>query len=167
MNDKWKILVFTKNEFEGFVYRKNNKLKVTGKIKDQFKNKIKEINYIAADPVDDNYSFSGSGLPFHSFQHTSNKINIGNTKVKNNEFNFSIKIPNSFYKNLGSVYVGPRIYLKSCNSNKYEIIDLGIKIPSRFLNHPAINYYPSKVSTLYLPVLIFMIQNYHKAKNKY
>jgi len=152
MNEEWKLLVFKKKEFEGFIKKKDNKIKIYGKIRDEYKNKISEINYLAADPAEDNYSFSGTGLPFHNFEQAiENRINIGSSKVENNEFKFSMFIPNSYYKKLGSLYIGSRIHIKSCNSDSYDIIDLGLDIPYRYLDHPAINYYPSVVDKIFKP----------------
>mgnify|MGYP006075172699 CR=1 FL=1 len=147
-----KIMVFKKKEFDGFIKRTQNKLNIYGLIKDGNKNKISEINYVAADPAENNYSFSGTGLPFHNFeQATTNRINIGKCKVINNEFKFTIQVPNSYYKTLGSLYIGPRVHIKSCNSDNYEIIELDMAIPYRYLDHPSINYYPSVVEKLYKP----------------
>ena len=152
MSKEWKLLCFKKNEFDGFVKYTNNKLRIYGRIKPEYKNKISELNYIAADPAEDNYSFSGSGLPFHNFnQALEKKINVGNVKVINNEFNFKISVPNSYYTKLGTEYVNPRLYIKSCNSDHYEVINLGLCIPYRYLSHPSIDHYPSVTKKIFKP----------------
>ena len=150
------LQTFDKNEFKGFIKKKGNKLTVHGKLKKHCLNKITKINYLASDPPENNYSYYGSGMPYHNFeQATTKKINIGVVDVIDNEFKFKIQIPNSYYEKLGTVYRHPTIFLKSDlnNKSKYENIKLKIEIPYRYLSHPAIEYYKSSTSKykLYKP----------------
>ena len=152
MESEWKILAFSKTEFEGFIKKKGNKLKIYGKLKDGYKNRIKFITYMAADPPEDSYSFYGAGMPFHNFEQAiTNKENVGKVDIENNEFKIIISIPNSYYEKLGTSYIGPRLVLKSDICKSFYRINMDIGLPYRYLNHPAIDYYSSVTNKLYKP----------------
>lgn len=147
-----KTLNYKNNEFEIVISIRDKKISITGIITDNYKNKIKEINYTAADPPEERYSFSGTGMPFHNFNQAITKgINKGNVPVVNNKFNFELELPNSYYETLGTVYKGSTIFIKTCETDKYEEICLDSNIPFRFLNHPAINSYKSVTEKMYKP----------------
>jgi hypothetical protein len=152
MVNEWKILTYNKTEFDGFIKKKSNKLKIYGKLKDDYIGRIKTIYYIAADSPEDSYSFYGGGMPFHNFkQAVTKQENIGNVKIENNEFKITISVPNSYYEKLGGLYVGPRLFIKSDICKSYYKIDMDIGLPYRFLSHPSIDGYSSVTSKLYKP----------------
>jgi hypothetical protein len=101
------------------------------------------IKYIASNPPTYNSNFSGSGLPYPNsdvaFENTPNK---GIVKVENGKFNIIIKYPNSYYENMGSLYIPPQIKLVAVNKDNkdlsiVEIINLGEGIPFRTLTWPV------------------------------
>jgi hypothetical protein len=101
------------------------------------------IKYIAANPPTYNSNFSGSGLPYPNvdvaFENTPNK---GIIKVENGKFNIIIKYPNSYYENMGSLYIPPQIKLVAVNKDNknlsiVEVINLGEGIPFRTLTWPV------------------------------
>ena len=42
--------------------KKNNKLEITGNVSANYR----QVRYMAADPIEKRFSYSGSALPFHS-----------------------------------------------------------------------------------------------------
>jgi hypothetical protein len=101
------------------------------------------VKYSAANPPTYNANFSGSGLPYPTeeiaFENTPNR---GAVEVINNKFTISIRYPNSYYINMGTVYVAPHIRLILCDKNNKEIgevqyINLGEGIPFRTLSWPV------------------------------
>ena len=102
------------------------------------------VKYIAANPPTYNTSFSGSGLPFANedmaFENTPNS---GVIEVIDSSFSLSIRYPNSYYINMGTVYVEPNIKLQLFNENNKSIgdsitVNLGKGIPFRSLTWPAL-----------------------------
>jgi hypothetical protein len=100
------------------------------------------IQYSAANPPTYNASFSGSALPFPTeevaFQNTPNK---GTVDVINHEFTFSLRYPNSYYKNMGNIYVKPCVKIVVVDEKNTPISDevvfnLGEGVPFRTLNWP-------------------------------
>ena len=152
METECKVVTYSKPEFDGFIKVQNNILEVYGKLKGEFINKINEISYMAADPPRDSYSFYGSGMPYSNFEQAiTNKENIGSVVVENNEFKITLSIPNSYYEMLGTVYVGPTVFLKPDINNTYYKFVMDIGLPYRFLTHPSINTYSSVTPKLYKP----------------
>jgi hypothetical protein len=101
------------------------------------------IKYIASNPPTYNSNFSGSGLPYPNpdvaFENTPNK---GMVKVENGRFNIVIKYPNSYYENMGTLYIPPQIKLLAVNNENrdlsiVEVINLGEGIPFRTLTWPV------------------------------
>jgi hypothetical protein len=100
------------------------------------------IKYSACNPPTYNSSFSGSGLPYPSeeiaFENTPNR---GVVEVIYGKFEFTIKYPNSYYINLGSIYVEPHVKLMIVDQDNnmigdMKIINLGEGIPYRTLTYP-------------------------------
>lgn len=153
MANEWNILAFSKTEFDGFIKRKgDDKLTIYGKLKEGYTNKITYIDYLAADPSMNTYSFSGRGMPFHNFEQAiGKKENIGRVNIENNEFKITIRIPNSYYEKLGTLYVGPRLLLKSDICKSFYKINIDIGLPYRYLSHPSIDTYSSVTLKLYKP----------------
>ena len=139
IND-WRELYFNKTLCEGVVQNEGNgNVRVLGRVK--IPNLNVKIMYWAANPADFNASFSGSGLPFaNPEQAFDNTENIGSVNTVGGKFEFTINYPNSYYVGLGSLYIGPNIHIKICESgyeNEYYTIKLGEGIPFRTLTHPA------------------------------
>lgn len=98
------------------------------------------IKYWASNAPTYSQSFSGSGLPYPNedvaFQ---NSPNVGVVPVINGKFSFSLSYPNSYYENMGTVYVPPQVKVKVCNNtniavSKIQQINLGEGIPFRTLS---------------------------------
>lgn len=103
--------------------------------------KDKKIRYIAACPADYKYTFTGSGLPFQNqLQAFENTPNIGIITLSyNNTFNINLMYPNSYQVGLGSVLLGPTLYLQYYDKNENEkiiTIKLGNNIPYRNATYP-------------------------------
>jgi hypothetical protein len=100
------------------------------------------IKYIAANPPTYNSNFSGSGLPYPSEEIAyENSPNKGITEIKNGEFSFTIRYPNSYYINMGTVYVEPNVKLTIVDKDnksygKTVTVNLGEGIPFRTLTWP-------------------------------
>jgi len=133
---------FEKDMMKGklFVSKDKRYCLIQGYIKERVKNR--QVTYIAASPVHYNGSFSGSGLPFPNqyiaFENTPNSDII---KLNNeNYFEILIKMPNSYYSQLGSVLIPSRIHFEYNNDfvNKKLYIDL-YSIPYRTLTYDSRN----------------------------
>ena len=100
------------------------------------------IKYNAPNPPDYNCNFSGSGLPFPNeevaFENTPNR---GVSEVINGDFKFVLKYPNSYYTNMGTVYVPPQVRMMLVDKDNKELssiltLNLGEGIPFRTLTWP-------------------------------
>lgn len=97
------------------------------------------IKYWAANPPTYSQSFSGSGLPYPNEEVAfQNSKNVGVVPVKNGKFSLTIRFPNSYYDNMGTVYVPPQIKIKVCSDknvavSKIQHINLSEGIPFRTL----------------------------------
>jgi hypothetical protein len=120
-----------------------------GFVKNTLKNKLLSLSddvyvqYWAPSPPDYRQSFSGSGLPFPNEEVAyQNSPNIGKIKLASNgSFRISLRYPNSYYKQLGAVYVKPNVKLlfrdeKGNMMGKIVTIVLGEGIPYRSLTWP-------------------------------
>lgn len=101
------------------------------------------IKYTAANPPTYNGSYSGSGLPHPNeeiaFENTPNR---GVVEVINDRFEFILKYPNSYYINMGTIYVEPHVRIVLVNKDNKQIgemqnISLGEGIPFRTLTWPV------------------------------
>jgi hypothetical protein len=120
-----------------------NSLLVSGKLnRPNFTEKL-YIKYNASNPPTYSSDFSGSGMPFPNeeiaFENSPNK---GVVEVINGDFNFTLKYPNSYYINLGNVYVPPQVKLILVNKDNKVLsdihtINLGEGIPFRTLTWPV------------------------------
>ena len=128
-----------------------------------------KIIYYAPNPPTYNSSFSGSALPFPNpdiaFEGTPNHGAV-NTK-EDISFEFRIFYPNSYYIALGTVYVGPHVFIKGCGVKKVHSIYLGDGVPFRMVTYPSPPY------TLHQGTHLCFIQkaadkwNQQEHKNKY
>ena len=120
----------------------NNAFTINGKL-NRTSSEKHYIKYSAANPPTYNSNFSGSGLPYPSeeiaFENTPNR---GVVEIINGEFNFSIRYPNSYYVNMGTIYVEPHIKLTIVDKDNKNIgetksVNLGEGIPFRTLTWPV------------------------------
>lgn len=102
-----------------------------------------KIKYWAANAPTFNGSFSGSGLPYpnENVAFTKSK-NSGLCKINGDNFSFDIKFPNSYYKNMGTLYVDPEVKIQVVDKNgngisKIQSIKVGDGIPFRTLTWPV------------------------------
>lgn len=120
----------------------NNGFVISGKLNTfNLTNKL-YVKYTASSPPTYNSNFSGSGLPFPNeliaFENSPNK---GIAEVINGKFSFILMYPNSYYKNMGTVYIAPQVKLLLVNKDNKSmgsemIINLGDGIPFRTLSWP-------------------------------
>ena len=135
--EDWKIIYFDKDRFKGVILLNKDKLIITGDVKDELDN-TQYIKYWAADPINNTYSFSNRGKPFHNKdQAYTKKVNIGKSKITNNRFTCSITMPNSYYINLGTDLIKPILNIQMDGDNKYDFIQLSDGIPFRSLSLPS------------------------------
>ncbi len=100
------------------------------------------LHYIAANSPTMNTSFSGSGLPYPN-EHVAfeNSENEGIVEIINGKFSFSLRTPNSYYTQLGSVLVPPQVKIRVCSRSgmkplsDVQVINLGESIPYRTLTY--------------------------------
>jgi hypothetical protein len=99
-----------------------------------------EIVYIAANPANRIYSYSGSGLPYaneeQAFQNTPNK---GSITLNNKMLSLKLLTPNAYYKDLGSVYVPPSVFIMYKINDKTVTVSIPLSkaIPYRTLTYPV------------------------------
>ena len=110
-----------------------------------------KIVYYASNPATYNSSFTGSGLPFPSpevaFEGTPNHGTI--TTGADGSFEFNIFYPNSYYMALGTIYIGPHVFVKACGSDDVHSIYLGDGIPYRMLTYPSPPYTAPRTSPMF------------------
>lgn len=137
---EWRVDYFNNSICSGVLDNDNSKegnITIKGKLKKNIPNAT--IMYWAANPAQRGYSYSGSGLPYANPEQAYDRSpNTGAVKVKNGEFQFTIKYPSAYYVGLGSLYIEPNIHVKVLGSkDNYETIRLGQGIPYRTLTYPA------------------------------
>jgi hypothetical protein len=122
--------------------KNNNSFIISGKLNYPTSKKL-YIKFSASNPPTYNSNFSGSGLPYPSeeiaFENTPNR---GVVEIINGEFNFSIRYPNSYYINMGTIYIEPHVKIiivdKDNNSiGETKSVNLGEGIPFRTLTWPV------------------------------
>ena len=97
------------------------------------------LKYWAANTPTYSSNFSGSGLPFATQEMAfENTNNFGKVNIKSGYFSFTLRYPNSYYKNMGTEYVFPEVMIKVFNSKDIAVsntqhINLGEGIPFRSL----------------------------------
>ena len=125
------------------VHKENNCCVISGTVSglDYGKSFLK---YSACNPPTFNSNFSGSGLPFPTEDIAyEGSPNRGVAQIVNGKFSFTINFPNSYYVNMGSVYIEPHVKLIVVDENNepltdVEIIRLANGIPFRTLTLPSL-----------------------------
>lgn len=153
--EDWNEIAFDKKYVKGIISKKGDKLVINGEIKNNQNNDI-FISYWASDPADKLQSYAGTYLPFVSKDMAySKRINVGRANIKDNKFQFEIKMPNSFYKSLGTNYIPPIVNIRLCQSvgdiNDYDSIQVSNGYPYKYLNHPANICTASDIKKQYQP----------------
>ena len=110
---------------------------ISGSIDDNVMNGM--IQYVAAAPIERRATYTGSALPFAtSAQALDNTPNKGSVELlRNNTFSISIKMPNSYYINLGTNLVPPTLYIMYNEGKKVISIKLADPVPYRTLTYPS------------------------------
>jgi hypothetical protein len=138
VNDSSFVLGFDVSKFDD----KNGYI-VKGTVKNIYNVGNLYLKYTASNPPTYGGNFSGSGLPHPSeeiaFENTPNR---GVVPLVNGNFKFKLKYPNSYYINLGTVYVNPTVKVIVVDSNNkpltnVEVLNLGEGIPFRTLSWPT------------------------------
>ena len=97
------------------------------------------IKYWAANPPTFGDSYPGSGLPYPNEQVAyENTPNSGVVKCDGGAFEFRLVYPNSYYKDMGTVYVPPQVRFHFADASGKKIskvytVKLGEGIPFRSL----------------------------------
>ena len=155
----WKTMPFESDTMYGTVTINNNKLQISGTVNDL--GNSSKVLYWAADSQSLNYSSEGDNLPFYNEEQAFyRKENVGEASVRNNSFSFTIIMPNSYYKQLGSVYIPPMVQL-ALNKNKDTLFNIKLSdgVPYRYLSHPAVKSDASDVDKLYCPSSPYFYNN--------
>jgi hypothetical protein len=95
-----------------------------------------KFSYMAANPIDRGYTYSGSGLPFPNediaYENTPNK---GEGVIDNDgDFSLTLMYPNAYYINQGSILLNPHVELTTVAGEMFSI-DLGRPFQNRSLKH--------------------------------
>jgi len=125
----------------------NDSFMVSGKLKGSLLQLSSQSNlcikYWAASPPTYNSNFSGSGLPYPNEEVAFDKsVNVGKVNLQNGNFSISLRYPNSYYTNMGTVYVHPEVQIQVFDSvtnksvSEIQHINLGEGIPFRTLTYP-------------------------------
>ena len=133
--------------FLNLVKSDNQSFIVNGNLKGDVLNLSNKSNlylkFWAANSPSYNSNFSGSGLPFPNAEVAFDQSsNIGTSNINNGKFSFSLNYPNSYYSNMGTVYVKPEVQIQvyDAGTNKavseVQHINLGEGIPFRTLTYP-------------------------------
>jgi hypothetical protein len=100
------------------------------------------LKYWAANPPTFGDSYAGSGLPYpNEVVAYENSPNVGVVKCNGGAFEFRLVYPNSYYKDMGTVYVPPQVKFHFVDSegnkiSKIYTVKLGEGIPFRTLTWP-------------------------------
>ena len=120
---------------DGYLGEDIHKISITDKV---------VVKYWAASPPTYTTSYSGSALPFPNKEVAfENTFNQGIIHINNGKFTINIQYPNSYYDNMGNLYVPPQINFKVCDLNNKDVskiytINLGNGVPFRSLTYPEL-----------------------------
>ena len=101
------------------------------------------LKYWASSPPTYGSDFSGSGMPYPNktiaFENSPNR---GVVNIINGQFKIKLNYPNSYYDNLGTIYVPPQVQFEIYNTNHESVSDvltiiLGEGIPYRTQSWPT------------------------------
>lgn len=118
----------------------DNSLLISGNVDLNSNSEKYYIKYTAANPPTYSSNYSGSGLPYPTediaFDNTPNR---GVVEVKDGKFSFRLNYPNSYYINMGSVYIEPNVKLVLVDKNNTiigdnKVLNLGNGVPFRRLS---------------------------------
>lgn len=134
--------------FVNIVSNNDTSFIVSGNLKGSVLNLANQANlflkFWASNPPNYNSNFSGSGLPYPNDEVAfENSENIGTSELSNGKFSFSLSYPNSYYTNMGTVYVKPEVQIQVFDSNtnksvsQIQHINLGEGVPFRTLTYPT------------------------------
>lgn len=134
--------------------KSRDQVSINGTIKEKVKNS--RLEYSVAAPPSKNSSFSGSGLPFPN-QEMAFSANSTSSFVEldaDNSFSLTFPMPNSYYKNLGSILVPPEVYIKYSNffATKTHTLKLWDGIANRTLTYDCERKGPNFYDTYPLPI---------------
>ena len=110
------------------------------------------LKYWAASPPSDySSSYYGSRLPFATEDIAlENTPNMGVVPVVNGQYDFVINYPNAYYRDMGTEYVPPSVYLQvtdEYNNTVTPIYRFQVDSPEMFTNqNPGSGRYSPKVS---------------------
>jgi hypothetical protein len=122
-------------------YTNNNSFIISGNVNTNFFEK-RFIKYTAANPPTYNNSFSGSALPYPTEEIAyENTPNRGVVEIVNGKFSFTIRYPNSYYINIGTIFVKPHLKLILVDKDNktmgdIKVVQLGESAPFRTLTWP-------------------------------
>ena len=139
MCNNWK---FSNSEFRNCnintKYNSNGDFIINGNIKGLVG--VKFIKFWASAPPTYTTSFTGSGLPYpNEYEAFQNTPNQGVVEINEFRFSFPLRYPNSYYKEMGRLYVPPQVKFQFCNNKgenigNVQVLNLGNGIPFRTLN---------------------------------
>lgn len=128
------------------LYHNRDELTVRGQITGTVKGG--RIQYRAANPMDRRMSFSGSGLPYASYQQAFDHTpNAGEKELTlSNAFEINLLMPNSYYIGLGSVLVEPTLFIEYYDNEDKKVCPIIVNnaTPFRTLTYPISNKYASR-----------------------
>lgn len=117
-----------------------NRYAIELKIKSTLKIDANKVDYIAAKPPDFRTSFSGSALPFYNEEQAyENTPTKGSVILNNNVGIIRFQKPNSYYVDLGNVFVKQHVQLHYTINNKKNVLNVKLSdgIPYRSLTYPS------------------------------
>lgn len=137
---EWKTKQFDEERCQGVIVNKDNgKLKIMGEFKNNVQNGA-QIMYWAANPYNTRYSYNGSGLAYSSPEQAyDNSVNVGMVGCSGRNFDFTIKIPSSYYVLHGVQLIPPHIHIKVLENGEttdYFSIKLGEPLRHRLIHNP-------------------------------
>lgn len=124
---------FSNNDISGEIFLEGEIFTIRGKVNAAGQQRLR---FWAAAPVERRQSLVGSGLPFATEQQaTENTPNQGNFQVSaDGSFEFSVRVPNSYYTCQGNTLVSPQVHVILEPLNRQYILELGPVVPNRSLS---------------------------------
>ena len=105
------------------------------------------LEYYAANPPTYMFSYSGSALPYPNANVAyDNDYNSGKVIIKNNDFEFNIKYPNSFYSQLGNKYIEPHVIIQITDTSGFKYDPVFKLLLFAVVNEPLYAQLPFELS---------------------